>query len=68
MLDAQGWDEDAFRLAAESLPKAVWTHDASGRIDFVNRRFKDYFEFGLPGVTDMMNSEERHACARHSTA
>jgi PAS domain S-box-containing protein len=55
MLDAQGWDEDAFRLAAESLPKAVWTHDASGRIDFVNRRFKDYFEFGLPGVTDMMN-------------
>jgi anti-sigma regulatory factor (Ser/Thr protein kinase) len=55
MLDAQGWDEDAFRLAAESLPKAVWTHDASGGIDFVNRRFKDYFEFGLPGVTDMMN-------------
>lgn len=52
---AETWDEQAFRLAAESLPKPVWTHNAAGRIDFVNRRFRDYFEFGLGGVTDMVN-------------
>src|SRR5215469_11884940 len=49
------WDEQAFRTASESLPKPVWTHNAVGRIDFVNRRFRDYFEFGLGGVTDMVN-------------
>lgn len=49
------WDEEAFRLEAESIPQVVWTHDSSGRIDYVNRRFRDYFEFGLGGVTDMLN-------------
>ena len=52
---SQAWDEEEFRLAAESLPKPVWTHNAAGRIDFVNHRFKDYFDFGLSGVTDMVN-------------
>jgi anti-sigma regulatory factor (Ser/Thr protein kinase) len=42
-------------MEAESIPQAVWTHDSNGRIDYVNRRFRDYFEFGLGGVTDMLN-------------
>lgn len=49
------WDERAFRLAAERLPKAVWTHDGAGRIDFVNRSFRDYFEFDLSGAADVVN-------------
>lgn len=49
------WDEQAFRLAAESIPKAVWTHNGAGRIDFVNQRFRDFFEFDLSGVVDIVN-------------
>lgn len=50
----QDWDEPGFRSSVEAIPQAVWTHDAVGRIDYVNRRFKDYFEFGLDGVSDMV--------------
>jgi anti-sigma regulatory factor (Ser/Thr protein kinase) len=52
---SQGWEEETFRYTAERLAIPTWTHDAAGQIDFVNRRFKEYFGFGLDGATDMVN-------------
>ena len=55
MLSPREWDDEFFRREVQELPQAAWTHDASGRIDYVNASFEVCFGFGLSGVTDMSN-------------
>ncbi len=55
MLSPREWDDEAFRQEAEALPQSAWTHDASGRIDYVNRQFETCFGFGLSCVMNMLN-------------
>ena len=40
--DALRESERTFRFLAESMPQVVWTADAEGRIDYVNRVLADY--------------------------
>ncbi|HEY0615064.1 MAG TPA: SpoIIE family protein phosphatase [Candidatus Elarobacter sp.] len=40
--DALTASEDRYRRLAEAMPQLVWTVDATGRLDFVNERWKTY--------------------------
>ena len=39
--------EERYRSLAEALPQFVWTRDASGEINYINRHWKEYFGLTL---------------------
>ncbi len=44
--------EKRYRFVAESMPEQVWTADAGGLVDYVNRRNIDYFHFPTESLPD----------------
>lgn len=69
-------DPTSFRLLAETLPQLVWTADAGGRVDYMNRRWFGYTgqspDAGLGSAwMDVLHPDDREATAarwRHSMA
>ncbi|HEX4352503.1 MAG TPA: PAS domain-containing protein, partial [Polyangiales bacterium] len=61
---------DASRALAESIPQQVWSANARGELDFVNRRVLEYFGadeslvLGHAWVT-FVHPEDRERCSEH---
>lgn len=61
-------DPTSFRLLAETLPQLVWTADAGGRVDYMNRRWFGYTgqspDAGLGSAwLDALHPDDREATA-----
>jgi PAS domain S-box-containing protein len=54
--------EQHFRQLADAMPQIVWTADAQGRIDYLNRRWTDFTgkpgTVGNDGWSDLLHPEE----------
>jgi PAS domain S-box-containing protein len=71
--------EQRFTVMADSVPLLIWVHDAAGRIQYVNRRWEEYFgvtqeQARRDGWQMLVHQEDRIAyearfltCVRHKT-
>ena len=71
--------EQRFTVMADSVPLMIWVHDASGRIQYVNRRWEEYFgvtqeQARRDGWQMLVHEEDRItyetrfvSCVRHKT-
>jgi PAS domain S-box-containing protein len=71
--------EQRFTVMADSVPLMIWVHDAAGRIQYVNRRWEEYFgvtqeQARRDGWQMLVHEEDRIGyetrlltCVRHKT-
>ena len=57
-----------FRFLADNIPVIIWTTDADGRLDYVNRRWVDYTGFDLEGSrskqTELVHADDLQNSSR----